>query len=71
VAFFSIIKWPCFQLTKTRVALLNTVPSAMRELLRQRGVSVSLHVVNLAGELLQPALVADIYAQTRAEQRRR
>jgi len=49
------------------VTLINTVPSAMTELLRMRAVPDSVRVVNLAGEPLTKELVADIYANTQAE----
>jgi amino acid adenylation domain-containing protein len=39
-----------------RVTLLNTVPSAMAELVRNRALPASLRVVNLAGEAFPPAL---------------
>ncbi|HKQ04408.1 MAG TPA: amino acid adenylation domain-containing protein, partial [Blastocatellia bacterium] len=45
------------------VSLINTVPSAMAELVRVSGVPASVSTVNLAGEPLQPRLVNDIYAQ--------
>jgi amino acid adenylation domain-containing protein len=45
------------------VTLVNTVPSAMAELLRLGAVPSSVRVVNLAGEALEGALVAAIYAQ--------
>ncbi len=44
------------------VTLINTVPSAMRELLRINGVPDSVQVVNLAGEPLQNSLVQMVYA---------
>jgi thioesterase domain-containing protein/acyl carrier protein len=44
------------------VTLVNTVPSAMAELLRLRAVPASVRVVNLAGEALSPALVAQVHA---------
>ncbi|HET7114021.1 MAG TPA: amino acid adenylation domain-containing protein, partial [Pyrinomonadaceae bacterium] len=44
------------------VTLINTVPSAMTELLRIRGVPDSVRVVNLAGEPLPRDLVQQIYA---------
>jgi amino acid adenylation domain-containing protein/non-ribosomal peptide synthase protein (TIGR01720 family) len=44
------------------VTLVNTVPSAIGELLRQRGLPRSVRTVNLAGEPLQPALVDQLYA---------
>jgi amino acid adenylation domain-containing protein len=43
------------------VTLINTVPSAMTELLRLRAVPDSVRVVNLAGEALRRSLVEDIY----------
>ena len=49
------------------VTLLNTVPSAIRELLRMKGVSDSVRVVNLAGEPLPASLVDQIYRETRAQ----
>jgi amino acid adenylation domain-containing protein len=48
------------------VTLVNTVPSAMGELLRLGGVPASVRVVNLAGEPLPLALVEQVYEQTRA-----
>jgi amino acid adenylation domain-containing protein len=49
------------------VTLINTVPSAMTELLRMRAVPDSVRVVNLAGEPLSEELVAEIYASTQVE----
>lgn len=49
------------------VTLVNTVPSAMRELVRLKGVPGSVRVVNLAGEPLDTALVDQIYGTTRVE----
>ena len=46
------------------VTLINTVPSAIRELLRVNGVPASVRVVNLAGEPLTTPLVDRIYAET-------
>ncbi|MDM8557377.1 amino acid adenylation domain-containing protein [Candidatus Parabeggiatoa sp. HSG14] len=46
-----------------KVTLLNTVPSAMSELLRSNSVPASVQVVNLAGEPLQKTLVQKIYQQ--------
>jgi amino acid adenylation domain-containing protein len=46
------------------VKLINTVPSAMVELLRLGGVPETVQTVNLAGEPLQPSLVDEIYKQT-------
>ncbi|HWM91848.1 MAG TPA: amino acid adenylation domain-containing protein [Thermoanaerobaculia bacterium] len=50
-----------------RVTLINTVPSAMEELLRLGAVPRSVRAVNLAGEPLTAALVDRIYSQTGAE----
>ena len=52
---------------KGEVTLLNTVPSAMAELLNGRLSPASLRTVNLAGEALSEALVEKIYTLTHAE----
>ncbi len=44
------------------VTLLNTVPSAAAELVRQGAIPPGVRVVNLAGEPLPPALADQIYA---------
>ena len=44
------------------VTLINSVPSAMAELVRIKGVPASVKTVNLAGEPLSTALVNAIYA---------
>jgi amino acid adenylation domain-containing protein len=49
--------------TASEVTLVNTVPSAMVELLRMKAVPDSVRAVNLAGEALRRSLVDDIYAQ--------
>jgi amino acid adenylation domain-containing protein len=49
------------------VTLVNTVPSAMSELVRLGAVPSSVRVVNLAGEPLRGELVDRIYASTSAE----
>jgi amino acid adenylation domain-containing protein len=49
---------------RARVRLINTVPSAMVELLRLRAVPTEVLAVNLAGEALSRSLVQDIYEQT-------
>ncbi|MBV8201449.1 MAG: amino acid adenylation domain-containing protein, partial [Acidobacteria bacterium] len=46
------------------VTLINTVPSAMAELLRLDAVPPSVRTINLAGEPLSSRLVAEIHAQT-------
>jgi amino acid adenylation domain-containing protein/non-ribosomal peptide synthase protein (TIGR01720 family) len=43
------------------VTLINTVPSAMRELLRMNAIPPSIRTVNLAGEAVSTGLVQDIY----------
>ena len=47
---------------RERVRLVNTVPSAMAELVRQEGIPSCVQTVNLAGEPLRRALVDGIYA---------
>jgi amino acid adenylation domain-containing protein len=44
------------------VTLVNTVPSAMTELLRSGEIPATVRTVNLAGEPLSTALVRDLYA---------
>lgn len=51
----------------TEVTLINTVPSAMAELVRMGAVPQSVRVVNLAGEALSGELVEEIYATTQVE----
>ncbi len=46
------------------VTLVNTVPSAIRELLRVKGIPPTVRVVNLAGEPLITPLVNSIYGET-------
>ena len=50
------------------VTLINTVPSAMAELIRVQGVPSSVLTVNLAGEPLQTSLVHQIYGQCNVKQ---
>jgi amino acid adenylation domain-containing protein len=45
-----------------QVSLINTVPSAIRELLRLEAVPTSVEIVNLAGEALPAPLVEELYA---------
>jgi amino acid adenylation domain-containing protein len=52
---------------KEQVTLINTVPSAMTELLRIQGVPASVRIVNLAGEPLQRKLVQQIYQHPNIE----
>lgn len=46
------------------VTLINTVPSAIAELVRMNAVPTSVQVINLAGEALASSLVQQIYAKT-------
>ncbi|HEX8559980.1 MAG TPA: amino acid adenylation domain-containing protein [Pyrinomonadaceae bacterium] len=48
----------------SEVTLVNTVPSAMAELLRLEGMPASVRTVNLAGEALQNALVQRVYEKS-------
>ncbi|HEX5715932.1 MAG TPA: amino acid adenylation domain-containing protein [Thermoanaerobaculia bacterium] len=52
---------------EARVTLVNTVPSAMAELVRLGGVPDSVRTVNLAGEPLKRALAEKIHERTAAE----
>ncbi len=54
--------------TADEVTLINTVPSAMTELVRLHAVPNSVRVVNLAGEPLQNVLAQSVYQQTGVEQ---
>ncbi|MDB9349015.1 non-ribosomal peptide synthetase, partial [Nodularia spumigena] len=47
-----------------QVTLVNTVPSAARELLRLNGIPASVQTVNLAGEPLPKSLVDELYQQS-------
>ncbi|MDC3379015.1 amino acid adenylation domain-containing protein [Planctomycetota bacterium] len=51
---------------RDQVTLINTVPSAMRALLKghEEAFSERLRVVNLAGEFLETALVDDVFRRT-------
>ncbi|HEX3586704.1 MAG TPA: amino acid adenylation domain-containing protein, partial [Candidatus Angelobacter sp.] len=49
------------------VTLLNTVPSAMAELLRINGIPGSIRTVNLAGEALPPNTVEQLYEELKVE----
>jgi amino acid adenylation domain-containing protein len=50
-----------------QVRLINTVPSAIVELLRMKAVPSSVRTVNLAGEALQRNLVEQVYAMEQIE----
>ena len=52
---------------RTEVTLVNTVPSAIRELLRIKGVPPNVRVVNLAGEPLITPLVNQIYGESNVQ----
>ena len=50
------------------VSLINTVPSAMGELVRMSAVPESVKVVNLAGEALKRELVEEVYERSGVEE---
>ena len=50
------------------VTLVNTVPSAMAELVRNASVPGSAKTINLAGEALKAELVKEVYERTQATQ---
>ncbi|MEP7338449.1 MAG: amino acid adenylation domain-containing protein, partial [Acidobacteriota bacterium] len=50
-----------------QVTLVNTVPSAMAELLRAKELPESVRTVNLAGEPIAAALIATLYEQKNVE----
>lgn len=50
------------------VTLINTVPSAIAELFRIKGIPTSVQTVNLAGEPLQNALVQQLYQLAHIQQ---
>jgi amino acid adenylation domain-containing protein len=52
---------------RNKVTLINTVPSAMTELLRMEAVPESVQTVNLAGEPLSASLVQELYGMPRIE----
>ena len=52
---------------REKVTLVNTVPSAIAELVRVNGVPDSVKTINLAGEALPNDLVEQLYASTNAE----
>jgi amino acid adenylation domain-containing protein len=52
---------------REKVTLVNTVPSAMAELVRMKAVPASVRVVNLAGEALSRTLVNQLYEQETIE----
>jgi amino acid adenylation domain-containing protein len=51
-----------------QVTLINTVPSAMAELVRSAAIPASVRVVNLAGEPLTTRLTEQVYASAGVEQ---
>src|SRR5262249_50321521 len=58
----NILELPALAAAGTGITLLNTVPSAMAELLRGSGLPETVQTVNLAGEALGRALVEEIHA---------
>ncbi|HEX6717639.1 MAG TPA: amino acid adenylation domain-containing protein [Pyrinomonadaceae bacterium] len=53
---------------RDEVSLINTVPSAIAELIRTEGVPETVKTINLAGEALKSELVKQIYEHTGASQ---
>jgi len=53
--------------TANQVTLINTVPSAIAELIRENNLPAQVNTVNLAGEVLQNQLVQQIYQQSTIE----
>jgi amino acid adenylation domain-containing protein len=51
----------------SEVTLINTVPSAISELLMARAIPASVRTINLAGEPLSSSLVSRLYEETSAE----
>src|ERR1700752_1733784 len=51
----------------SQVSLINTVPSAIAELIRMKAIPETVKIVNLAGEPLQTSLVQQIYSQTNVQ----
>jgi amino acid adenylation domain-containing protein len=51
-----------------KLTLINTVPSAIRELLRLEAIPASVQTINLAGEALSAELVNRLYEQTDVKQ---
>jgi non-ribosomal peptide synthetase component F len=49
------------------VTLVNTVPSAMAELVRMGAIASSVETINLAGEALGAALVDELYEASKVE----
>jgi amino acid adenylation domain-containing protein len=52
----------------SQVTLINTVPSAIAELVRVGGIPPSVRTINLAGEALKNTLVQEIYKQQTIDQ---
>jgi amino acid adenylation domain-containing protein len=59
------LSWPELSVA-SEVRLINTVPSAMRELVRRSGMPESVGTVNLAGEVLRNDLAQRIYERVSA-----
>src|SRR6185436_15669416 len=55
------------ELRSANVTLVNTVPSAMTELVRIKGIPDSVKTINLAGEPLTKSLVDEIYKASQAQ----
>ncbi|HZD92694.1 MAG TPA: amino acid adenylation domain-containing protein [Candidatus Sulfotelmatobacter sp.] len=55
------------KVSEAGITLVNTVPSVMRELLRNGAIPGSVQTVNLAGESLSADLVRDVYANDKIQ----
>ncbi|MBD2665598.1 amino acid adenylation domain protein [Richelia sinica FACHB-800] len=62
----NILHLPSFPTAK-EVTFINTVPSAIAELLKIDGIPASVHTINLAGEALSLKLVQQLYQKTSAK----
>jgi amino acid adenylation domain-containing protein len=61
------LELPKMVVAKDKVTLINTVPSAMAELIRMQAIPSSVKTVNLAGEALHSSLVEQVYANAKIE----
>ena len=63
------MRWRLAELAAAReVTLINTVPSAMAELVRAGAVPAAAQTINLAGEALSGRLVTHVYESGRVQQ---
>ena len=50
-------------INKQKITLINTIPSAIRQLLDQKAISTTVKTINLAGEYLRRELVDELYGE--------